>query len=161
MTDRLRNQIFSVLSSAKETYLVLFNLHKLVLRKDQIFSRDITKVISFCLASLELEIYSNWEPPLRRQIVVTLNDTKDHYQTTIGFILVQKKMSNFDFFIDLSELSSHSNKILITGDVQGKISSSFLTLVWCKIHLQMKVLQTAGELEQMASLQDHRKVWHT
>lgn len=70
-------------------------------------------------------------------------------------------MSNFDFFIDLSELSSHSNKILITGDVQGKISSRFLTLVWCKIHLQMKVLETAGELEQMASLQDHRKVWHT
>lgn len=52
-------QIFSVLPSANETYFVLFNLGKLVLRKDQILSGDITKVISFCLTSLELEICSN------------------------------------------------------------------------------------------------------
>lgn len=50
------DQIFSVLTSANETYFILFNLHKLGLIKDQILSRDITKVISFCLASLELEM---------------------------------------------------------------------------------------------------------
>lgn len=61
--------------------------------------------------------------------MLTLNNTKDHYQTITEFILVQRKMSDiFYFFIDLSELSSHSIKVFITGDVQGKFAAHFLTL---------------------------------